>query len=128
MNNVSLLGRLTATPELKKSQSDVPYTQFCLAVERWNKEVDWIDCVAYNKTAEFIDRYFTKGNRIAVVGTLQTRNYEDKEHNKRKATTVVVNNVYFCESKDSQSTREHSSKDNQDDDWRVIQSDEDLPF
>lgn len=101
LNNVTVMGRLVAFPELKTTQSGKSVTSFTVACGRdYNHEVtDWIDCVAWDKTAEFISNYFGKGSMIAIVGSIQTRNYEDKNGNKRKAVEVVVNNAYFAESK-----------------------------
>lgn len=103
INTVALLGRLTSTPELKSTASGVKVTTFTLAVDRkpkdGEKQTDFIDCVAWSGTAEFITRFFAKGNMIAVSGSIQTHNYEDKDGNKRKATEIIVNNVSFCEGK-----------------------------
>lgn len=105
INNVVLMGRLTAVPELKTTQSGISTIRFGVAVERrYNKQgeekqTDFIDCVAWRQTAEFISKYFNKGSMIAVVGSIQTRSYEDKNGNKRKAVEVQVDNVSFCGSK-----------------------------
>lgn len=105
INNVVLMGRLTAVPELKTTQSGISTIRFGVAVERrYNKQgeekqTDFIDCVAWRQTAEFISKYFNKGSMIAVVGSIQTRSYEDKNGNKRKAVEVQVENVSFCGSK-----------------------------
>ena len=105
INNVVLMGRLTAVPELKTTQSGISTVRFSVAVERrYNKQgedrqTDFIDCVAWRQTAEFVSKYFNKGSMIAVVGSIQTRNYEDKNGNKRKAVEVQVDNVSFCGSK-----------------------------
>lgn len=105
INNVVLMGRLTAAPELKTTQSGISIVSFSVAVERrYNKQgeerqTDFIDCVAWRQTAEFVSKYFNKGSMIAVVGSIQTRNYEDKNSNKRKAVEVQVDNVSFCGSK-----------------------------
>lgn len=105
INNVVLMGRLTAAPELKTTQSGISIVSFSVAVERrYNKQgeerqTDFIDCVAWRQTAEFVSKYFNKGSMIAVVGSIQTRNYEDKNGNKRKAVEVQVDNVSFCGSK-----------------------------
>lgn len=102
LNNVVLMGRLVQTPELKQTASGVSVTSFTLAVERSfvkqgeERQADFIDCVAWRNTAEFITRYFIKGSMIAVTGSIQTRNYEDKNGNKRKATEVVIDNASFC--------------------------------
>lgn len=105
INNVVLMGRLTAVPELKTTQSGISTVRFSVAVERrYNKQgeekqTDFIDCVAWRQTAEFVSKYFNKGSMIAVEGSIQTRNYEDKNGNKRKAVEVQVDNVSFCGSK-----------------------------
>ena len=105
LNNVSLMGRLTADPELRHTQSDVAVTSFSLAVERdyknasGEKETDFIDIVAWRHTAEFICKYFQKGLLIGLTGSIQTRKYTDKEGNNRKAVEIVANSAYFAESK-----------------------------
>lgn len=98
MNKVCLMGRLAADVELRSTQSGKSVCSFTLAVDRRGKDAgtDWIDCVAWEKTAEHISKYFAKGQRMAVTGKLQTRSYEDKEGKKRKATEVVVEEVGFC--------------------------------
>ncbi len=105
MNVVCLLGRLTGEPELRRTQTDVAVTSFCVAVDRayqpkgQERQTDFINCVAWRGTAEFICRYFHKGQRIALNGSLQSRQYTDKEGNKRTAYEVVVDNAFFAESK-----------------------------
>lgn len=101
INNVVLMGRLTAEPELKSTANGVEVTSFTIAVERSytksgeQRQADFIDCVAWRKTGAFICQYFKKGSMIAVTGEIQTRNYEDKNGNKRKAVEVVVDEVSF---------------------------------
>ena len=109
INNVVLMGRLTAAPELKTTQSGTSVTSFTLAVERrftqnGEKKADFIDCVAWRGTAEFITKYFSKGDLIAVTGEIQTRNYEDKNGNKRTAVEVIVNEASFCGGKNNNSS------------------------
>ena len=110
INNVVLMGRLTAAPELKTTQSGISTVRFSIAVERrYNKQgderqTDFIDCVAWRQTAEFVSKYFNKGSMIAVIGSIQTRSYEDKNGNKRKAVEVQVDNVSFCGSKSETGT------------------------
>ena len=105
INNVVIMGRLTADPELKKTQSDLSITSFCVAVDRSyvrdgeERQADFINVVAWRGTAEFVTRYFHKGSMIAVQGSIQTRKYEDKDGNKRTAVEVLANNVSFCGSK-----------------------------
>ena len=104
MNKVILIGRLTATPELKQTGNNIAVCQFSIAVDRKFKgegqpTADFISVVAWRKTAEFVAKYFSKGKRIAVVGSIQTRNYKDKEGIVRYVTEVVSDEVEFCESK-----------------------------
>lgn len=105
MNVVCLLGRLTATPEQKTTQSGVSVTSFSVAVDRTyqpkgaERQTDFINCVAWRNTAEFICRYFQKGQRIALQGSLQSRSYTDKNGNNRTVFEVVVDNAFFAESK-----------------------------
>lgn len=102
LNKVTIMGRFTKEPDIRYTQSGTPVASFTLAVDRdfsKDKEVDFINCSAWQKTAEFIQKYFHKGNMAIVAGRLQVRNYEDKEGNKRQSTEVVAENVYFGESK-----------------------------
>lgn len=105
MNVVCLLGRLTADPELKRTASDIAVTNFDVAVDRTyqkegqERQADFIHIVAWRQTAEFITRYFRKGQRIALQGWLQSRSYTDRDGNKRTAYEVVVDNAFFAESK-----------------------------
>lgn len=102
LNNFSCMGRFTHTPELKTTVNNNEVVKFSLAVGRskatadGEKVTDFIDCVAWNNTAEFICRYFRKGDPIIIDGQLETRNYEDKQGNKRKAYEVIVREVHFC--------------------------------
>lgn len=108
-NKVILMGRLTADPELKQSTSGTPVTSFNLAVDRRynkgeDKQCDFITIVAWRQTAEFICKYFGKGQAILVCGELQTRTWTDNQGNKRYATEVVASEACFCEAKkDSES-------------------------
>lgn len=105
MNSVCLLGRLTATPEQKTTTNGVSVTSFTVAVDRTyqpkgaERQTDFINCVAWRNTAEFICRYFQKGQRIALQGSLQSRSYTDKSGNNRTVFEVVVDNAFFAESK-----------------------------
>ena len=101
LNRVALMGRLTADPELKKTTSDLSVLSFTVAVERnysgnKDKQTDFINCVAWRQTAEFISRYFSKGKMIALEGSIQVRNYTDKNDNKRQAVEVLVSQAYFA--------------------------------
>ncbi len=101
LNSVTLMGRLVADPELKTTQNGTSVASFRLAVERnyapqgQERQADFIPCVAWRQTAEFIGKYFTKGRMIAVEGSLQSRNYEDKQGQKRTAIEVIVERVHF---------------------------------
>ena len=105
LNNVSLIGRITADPELKTTNTDSKVLSFCLAVQRdyvkhgEERQSDFIDFVAWNKTEEIIAKYLHKGSSVGVTGRVQTRSFEDKDGKKRKATEVVVQNVSFIERK-----------------------------
>lgn len=101
LNNVSVQGRFTADPELKTTQSGKSVVSFTLANDQNFKDnaVNWLDCVAWGKTAEFVAKYFKKGAQAIITGEVQTRSYEDKDGNKRKVTEIIVQNAYFCEKK-----------------------------
>lgn len=105
LNKVILTGRLTATPELKTTTGGNSVTSFSIAVQRQfksadgNYQTDFINIVAWRNTAEFITRYFEKGQLIAIVGSIQTRSYEDKSGQKRTAFEVVAEEAQFVESK-----------------------------
>ena len=109
MNVICLLGRLVADPELKSTQNGIAVTSFCIAVDRsyqpkgQERQTDFINCVAWRNTAEFITRFFHKGQRIALQGSLQSRNYNDREGNKRTAYEVVIDNASFVDPKSSNS-------------------------
>ena len=101
MNSINLIGRLTADVELKTTQSGVSVCSFTIAVKRPNVKdtTDFINCVAWRNTAEFISKYFSKGKLIALTGVLTSRSYEDQNGKKRTAFEVVVERAEFCESK-----------------------------
>lgn len=107
LNKVILMGRLTADPEHKQTPSGVSVTSFSVAVDRnfsgkdGTRQTDFINIVAWRQTADFICKYFSKGRMIALEGSLQSRNYEDKNGNKRTAFEVVVDQAYFADSKQS---------------------------
>ena len=110
MNKVTLIGRLTRDPGIRyTSQNNILVCQFTLAVNRpFAKEgqvdVDFINIVAWNKTGEFCSKYFVKGQKVAVCGKLQTRNYEDKDKKKVYVTEVIAEEVYFADSKKDNGT------------------------
>lgn len=102
LNVVVLTGRLTADPELKSTQSGVSVCSFCIAVERRYKSgedrvSDFINIVSWRSSAEFVSKYFKKGQMIAVEGSIQTRKYQDKDGNNRTAFEVLANNVQFAD-------------------------------
>jgi single-strand DNA-binding protein len=106
LNQVTIMGRLGRDPELRRTGSGTAVTSFSLAVDRdytgkdgGERQTDWIDCVAWRNTAEFINSYFSKGRMAVVVGRLQVRDWTDDHGNKRKATEVIVDSIYFGDSK-----------------------------
>lgn len=126
MNVVTLMGRLTATPELKTTQTGVSVTSFTLAVDRAytpkgeEKQTDFIPCVAWRGTADFITKYFSKGSKLAVKGELQQRNYTAKDGNNRTVYEVIVDNAYFCETKQAAPSLEQG--------YEEIATADDIPF
>ena len=149
INTAILMGRLTADPELRHTPNNVPVTSFTLAVNRSyaksgsERQTDFIDIVAWRSTAEFVSTYFSKGQLVAVEGSIQTRTYQDKDGNNRKAVEIVANNVHFAEPKrdsynsngqnnntysqnDEQVNNSYSNGDNSD--FQEIPTDDDLPF
>lgn len=105
LNHITLMGRLTRDPELRRTGSGVAVASFTIAVDRdfsgkdSEKKTDFIDCVAWRQTGEFISKYFTKGRMIVVDGRLEMRDWTDKECNKRRNAEVNVENAYFGDSK-----------------------------
>ena len=106
LNHIVLMGRLTRDPELRYTQTNTPVASFRLAVDRdfqpkdgGDRQADFIDCVAWRATAEFVSKYFQKGSMAVVSGRLQMRDWTDRDGNKRTSAEVVVDNVYFGESK-----------------------------
>ena len=107
LNKAILMGRLTRDPELKYTQNNLPVVQFTVAVERnraaqgQEKQADFINIVAWRKTAEFVSRWFTKGMMIIVTGSIQSRSWQDKNGNNRTSVEVVADDVQFGETKKS---------------------------
>lgn len=106
LNKIVIMGRLTHDPEMRQTGSGTPVTSFSLAVERdyggrdgGEKQTDFIDVVAWRHTAEFVDKYFAKGDMAAVSGRLQIRDWTDKDGNKRRSAEVVADNLYFGDSR-----------------------------
>lgn len=100
-NKAILGGRMVDSPELKQTPQGVGVATFSLAINRKGKDAstDFINCVAWRNTAEFISKYFTKGNSIVIDGEINVRNYQDKDNNKRQAVEVLVHDAYFVDSK-----------------------------
>lgn len=142
LNTAILMGRLTADPELKTTNSGLSVTSFCVAVDRryqkdGERQTDFINVTAWRQNAEFVNRYFHKGSMIAVQGSIQTRNYEDKNGNKRTAVEIVADNVSFCGSKsESENTAQNKQSTQRPsvnvpvDDFTPLGNDDDdgLPF
>ena len=106
LNHIVIMGRLTRDPELRYTQSQTPVVSFSVAVDRdfggrdgGEKQTDFIDCVAWRSTAEFVSKYFRKGSMVVVSGRLQIRDWQDRDGNKRRSAEVVADNVYFGDSK-----------------------------
>ena len=109
LNRIVMMGRLTRDPELRHTQNGTAVASFTLAVDRdfkdkqtGEKETDFIDCVAWRHTAEFVSRYFSKVRMAVVEGRLQIRNWTDKEGNKRRSAEVLADSVYFGDSRQSE--------------------------
>lgn len=138
LNHITIMGRLTATPELKTTPGGSSVTRFTLAVERdfKNKETgeratDFIDCIAWRGTAEFVTRFFAKGRMAAVAGRLQIRDYTDNDGNKRRVTEVVAENVYFADSNPAANTNnvgQQAAYPPPAPQYEELSDDEDLPF
>ena len=106
LNHITIMGRLTKTPDMRRTQSGTAVASFTLAVDRdyagkdsGEKETDFIECVAWRQTGEFVSKYFTKGRMAVVSGRLQIRKWTDKDGNKRNTAEVVADHVYFGDSK-----------------------------
>ena len=105
LNRITIMGRLTRDPELRRTGSGVAVASFTVAVDRdfggqdGQKETDFIDCVAWRQTGEFVAKYFTRGRMIVVDGRLQIRNWTDKEGNKRRTAEILADHCYFGDSK-----------------------------
>lgn len=156
LNVVAIMGRLVADPELRTTQQGTNVCTFRIACERsytpkgQQRQADFVDIVAWGKTAEFICKFFQKGSTIVIDGSLQTRNYQDKQGNKRTAVEVVANNISFAgtkaadkpaardfeqqtqnythEAKTAQSTPQPAYTQGNMDDFAVISDTDDLPF
>ena len=105
LNSVAIMGRLTADPEVRTTPNGISVCSFTIACDkdfkREGESPNWIDCVAWRQSADFIGKFFRKGSLMAITGSIQTRSYQDRNGNNRKATEVVVDHAYFAESKRS---------------------------
>ncbi len=143
LNVVVIMGRLTATPELRTTNTGLSVTSFSVAINRnfskdGNSQTDFIPCVAWRHNADFITKYFAKGQMIAIKGSLQQRSYQDKDGNNRTAYEVVVESADFCGSKSESSSNSFSSREEGEpasfsnvdtgDFEEISMGDEDLPF
>lgn len=111
LNHITIMGRLTRDPDLRRTGSGIAVSSFTVAVDRdysgndgGEKETDFIDCAAWRSTADFVSKYFTKGRMAVVSGRLQIRSWTDKDGNKRRSAEVVADNVYFGDSKKEESS------------------------
>ena len=136
LNHITAAGRLTKDPELRRTQNGVAVASFTIACDRdikdasGNKQTDFIDCVAWRNTAEFVDKYLTRGRMVIVSGRLQMREWPDKNGNKRRNTEILAESVYFGDSKqqtaNAQTQEAHAP---QADNFQQIEiDDEELPF
>lgn len=129
LNIAAITGRLTADPELRHTGTDIAVCPFTVAVDRGYvkagaaRQADFIDCVAWRQTAEFLSKYFSKGKMISVEASIQTRTYTDNAGNKRKATELVVSKIHFTESK-----KADGSQGGGDSEFVEIGGSDDLPF
>ena len=138
MNKVILMGRLVKDPELKQTPSGVSVARFSIAVNRRFKndngeyDADFINCVAWRQTGEFITKYFQKGSMIAVTGSIQTSSWDDKEGKRQYSTEVVVDEAYFTGSKGEASGTSNTAANDQIqagvDSGFIVESDGDLPW
>ena len=137
LNHITIMGRLTKDPELRRTGSGVAVASFTVAVDRdfakdgAEKETDFIDCVAWRQTGEFVSKYFSKGRMIVVSGRLQIRSWTDNDGGKRRTAEIVADNVYFGDSKKEAFTGyENAYAANQStQDYAVVDGDDDLlPF
>ena len=132
LNKVILGGRLTAEPELKQTPQGVSVTSFSVAVNRRGKDAqtDFINCVAWRQTAEFICKFFKKGSSICISGSVQTRSWTDQQNNKRYATEIIADEAYFVDGKSDNAASEQgaptftAAQPNFED----VVGDDDLPF
>ena len=131
INKVILMGRLTREPELRHLETDKSVCGFTIAIDNGygdNKRTDFVNCVAWNKTAEFISKYFAKGRMIIVIGRIATRSWETQDGSKRYITEVIANEVNFGETKAACQTGTQQSMQDDNDFIPLDENDDDLPF
>lgn len=131
INKAILMGRLTRDPELRRTDSGKAVCNFTVAINNGygeEQKADFVSCVAWNKTAEFVDKYFAKGRMIIVVGRIQTRTWEDRDGKKNYATEVVASEVSFGESKKDAGGGSAGYTPADGDGFTPIDSRDDLPF
>ena len=137
INKVVLMGRLTRDPEMRHTNSGTPVTTFSIAINSGygeNQRTDFVNCIAWNKTAEFVTKYFTKGKMIIVIGRITTRSWETQDGKRAYATEVVANEVNFGESKTSpqlntpQTAAQQPMQDDDEEFTPLDEEDVDLPF
>lgn len=130
MNQCQLMGRLVRDPELKYTPQGTAVTSFTLAVDRrFNRDkADYINIIAWRQTAEFVAKHFAKGQRVAVVGSIQTRSWEDNEGRKRKAVEVVADSVYFADAKKDAEAGSYDANAYASGDFEEVGEDEDIPY
>ena len=130
LNHITIMGRLTKDPELRKTNSGTSVASFTLAVDRdfcKEKETDFIECVAWKNTADFVSNYFSRGRMAVVSGRLQIRSWKDKDGNNRRTAEVVADNVYFADSKTAGEKNDTPMSESQD--YAVLDGDDGgLPF
>lgn len=132
INKAILMGRLTRDPELRHTGTGTPVCSFTVAIDNGygeNRQTDFINCVAWNKTAEFVDKYFSKGKLIALIGRITTRSWEGQDGKKNYATEVVVSEVSFCgDTKKEDYAAGNEAPDADEDGFTAMGEPGDLPF
>ena len=131
LNTITLMGRLTHDPELRRTNNGTAVTSFTIAVDRdfGDNETDFIECVGWKHTAEFINKHFHKGKMAVVKGRLQIRSWNDKDGNKRKTAEVVVDSIYFGDTKKDIGAKFEAAQNTGLQDYVVVDGDDSmLPF
>lgn len=134
LNRITIMGRLTRDPELRRTQSGTPVTSFTMAVDRdfksqpGDKETDFIDVVAWRNTAEFAAKYFTKGRMAIASGRLQIRDWQDNNGNKRRSAEVIADSIYFGDTKPQDAQPAVHAVNVDASDFDEIEDDPDIPF